>query len=730
MKQIAIYGKGGIGKSTIAANLSAVLGLAGLNVLQVGCDPKQDSTRLLLEGRTVRTALDYLRDMPPPGRQLQEIVHVGFAGVSCVEAGGPEPGIGCAGRGILSTFELLEQLGITAFHYDLAVYDVLGDVVCGGFAVPLRYEYADAIYIVTSGEFMALYAGNNILRGVRNYEGRGPRMGGILFNQRGLEGEEQRVRRFAAAVGLPIVAAFPRSHLFHAAERCGRTIAQVFPESDLADLFRALAAYVSNSPPCLPAQPLSPEAFEDLLLESRPRTTGKRSQKLPTAAAVHRTAQVLPAALVAPPRRYCSKSVQAREVLHGCAFNGATHTVMQIRDSAVVVHGPRSCAFLSSLGLASSARRSSERRGAAAPRGLVPSLYCSDMDERMVIFGGNASLEAVLRCATQDHPAALVVVTTCAAGIIGDDPRLPLAAVKGDLGPTPILLVPADGDITGDYSQGILDAMITVARELIDPHAPPDPEAVNIVAEKNLANNTEDNYRIIHHLLGALGLRVNCRFIRNCSTAQVSGFLRGRLNLLAYDDCCGRSVREYLSHHYRAPFLDLPFPNGFEATASWLREVAARFGKTSRAEMLISRHADGYQRTIAHLKPALQGKRLFIVAQNHRLDWIFRTAMDLDMEIVKVGILESAWDDTFVTRYQGSFPLVWPYQREEREDDMHTLKPDLTLISYPWRSMPDGFRFDTLPMCPDVGFEAGLALAQRWQRLMRLPPREGWRHDL
>lgn len=268
LKQIAVYGKGGIGKSTISANLSAAMALTGARVLQIGCDPKQDSTRLLLAGRRVTTVLDYLRATDPNNRELEKIVHIGFAGVACVEAGGPEPGVGCAGRGILSALDLLESLGIVARRYDIALYDVLGDVVCGGFAVPLREQYADVIYIVTSGEFMSLYAANNILRGVRNFEERGLRMGGILFNRRELPDEEERVLRFADTVRLPIVAAFPRSPEISAAEQLGQTVLQAFPEGPLARLFTRLAEDIRRFASPLAAHPLSLDDLEDVVLRA------------------------------------------------------------------------------------------------------------------------------------------------------------------------------------------------------------------------------------------------------------------------------------------------------------------------------------------------------------------------------------------------------------------------------------------------------------------------------
>jgi nitrogenase iron protein NifH len=731
LKQIAVYGKGGIGKSTISANVSSAMALGGSRVLQIGCDPKQDSTRLLLEGRRVMTVLDYLRATSPNDRTLDSIVHIGFAGVACVEAGGPEPGVGCAGRGILSALDLLESLGIGAYRYDIVLYDVLGDVVCGGFAVPLREQYADFIYIVTSGEFMSLYAANNILRGVRNFEERGLKMAGVILNGRGLADEDDRVKRFADAVRLPVVASFPRSREINAAEQLGLTVVQAFPGDAMAVQFAKLAEDILRFESPMPALPLPVDDLESVVLSG----AAHRSFPLPMPRSSKQGGKLLPDQTLSPPlaqpRRYRSKSVNRHEVLHGCAFNGAAHTLMQIKDAITIAHGPRSCAYISSHGMVSAAKRAMNRYGAPQESLFVSVLQSTEMDERVVIFGGNDSLENGLRRAAEEDPKAIFVVTTCSSGIIGDDVHVAMEGARDALGENvSVIPVTADGDINGDYMQGIIDAMIAVADRYVDRTFTPEQDVVNIVGEKNLATNTEESYRTVRSMLDTLGLRVNCRFIRNCTTEQLARFLLGRINLLASADLCGRTIRDYLTDRYGVSFLSSPFPVGFNATERWLTELAAVFGKEAEAADLLRRERIRYEAAMEPVRSSLQGKRLFIVTQSYQIDWVLDLAFDLGMEIIKVGVLASSWDEEFITRYGERFPLALSYTRAERDADIRSLSPDLTLTNAVWQGQPEDMRADAIPIIPDVGFESGVAIAQRWQRLMKLPPKEGWRHDV
>ncbi len=226
MLKFAVYGKGGIGKSTITSNLSAAFASLGKKVIQIGCDPKADSTFNLLGGSPVESVMSYLREFDENPNRIEDISRIGFGGVLCIETGGPTPGLGCAGRGIIATFDILKSLELfEQFDPDIVLYDVLGDVVCGGFAVPIRSGYADEVLIVTSGEKMALYAANNINMAVKNFADRSyAKVRGIIFNHRNVINEEEKVHDFAEKNELDIVGDIPRSDDITRFEELGKTV--------------------------------------------------------------------------------------------------------------------------------------------------------------------------------------------------------------------------------------------------------------------------------------------------------------------------------------------------------------------------------------------------------------------------------------------------------------------------------------------------------------------------
>ena len=247
MLKVAVYGKGGIGKSTVTSNLAAAFAAMGKRVIQIGCDPKADSTINLLGGEPLRPVMNYMREEDEEPEKLEDISKEGFGGVLCIETGGPTPGLGCAGRGIIATFQLLEDLKLfETWKPDVVLYDVLGDVVCGGFAI--REGYAEKVLIVTSGEKMALYAANNISSAVRNFEDRSyARIFGIVLNHRNVENETEKVQAFAEKSNIPIVGEIPRSDEIIRWEDQGKTVIEGDENSEISEKFFALARKLLES---------------------------------------------------------------------------------------------------------------------------------------------------------------------------------------------------------------------------------------------------------------------------------------------------------------------------------------------------------------------------------------------------------------------------------------------------------------------------------------------------
>ncbi len=268
LRQIAFYGKGGIGKSTTSQNTLAALAEMGQKILIVGCDPKADSTRLILHSKAQDTILSLAADAGSvEDLELEDVMKVGYRDIRCVESGGPEPGVGCAGRGVITSINFLEEEG--AYEgVDYVSYDVLGDVVCGGFAMPIRENKAQEIYIVMSGEMMAMYAANNISKGILKYANSGGvRLGGLVCNERQTDKELELAEALAAKLGTKLIHFVPRDNIVQHAELRRMTVMEYAPDSKQADEYRQLAQKVHNNAGngVIPT-PITMDELEDLLM--------------------------------------------------------------------------------------------------------------------------------------------------------------------------------------------------------------------------------------------------------------------------------------------------------------------------------------------------------------------------------------------------------------------------------------------------------------------------------
>lgn len=748
MKQIAVYGKGGIGKSTLSANISAALSLNNKRILQIGCDPKHDSTKLLMRGLSIPTVLDYIKTKSPLEYRKSDILFEGFGKIGCIEAGGPKPGVGCAGRGIITAFELLETLHIKD-NYDMIVYDVLGDVVCGGFAVPIRREYSDSIFIVTSGEYMSLYAANNILRGIQNYDESRPRLLGILYNSRNVKNEDDRVYKFAEAVKLPVFARIPRDDIFARAEKANVTVLELTQneENPVADIFKDIAKRICEGTEHFAAEPLTDDELEALILSnegaitkaSHSASSSPKQEEEDTPSCSFESAEPCEACTSISSGQeestsdydapYLSKNVIRDEPLHGCAFNGAMTMSSNLKDAVILAHSPKSCTYLSIQTISSAGRRTLFERGNILPSSLIPNVLSTDMSETDMVFGGSENLLSKVKSVlnSKSPPPAIVIVSSCPSGIIGDDidDALSLSTER-----TKIVTVKAEGNLTGDYLQGMLMAYTSLAKQIIDRSVEKRERTVNIVFEKVVARNTEMNFQRLKTFLTRMNISVNCRFLCNTSYASLRDFCSAELNLLAYRDYTGKILEDFFIKEYGASFFEKQFPIGFKETSDWLLALGKHFDASDEAKSIISEKEIIYQNRIKSVRPKLEGKKLMIITYNHELDWILNAALDCGMKIVKICVLNFSQDEGFRSSLSeiDGIEVVENYDKDERSSDIKRLKPDIILSNYEPVS-EQSYITDTIPMCPDNGFFTGLEMVERWSRLFSKSKEGEWLND-
>jgi len=695
MFQVAFYGKGGIGKSTVAANVTYQLSRKGKKVLQVGCDPKHDSTRSLLAGKSQVTVLDYLRDTPAERRKLEDVVLKGSDGIDCVEAGGPEPGVGCAGRGILTMFDFLRANGMNDRDYDFRIYDVLGDVVCGGFAVPMRQEYADAVYIVTSGEFMALYAANNILKGLVNYDDGRPRVAGIILNCRGIPREEAYVRNFADAVGIPIVSVIPRSKEFSEAEAERRTVSEVFPDSEPS---RAIETIVLNLLASSedPGRMYFPKPLDetgmDLVAKGIPVSESNRLSYV----------------------RVRTPSDDFH-MMSTCAFGGAMAYLTRIRGVHTIVHGNLSCAqMMCNFADTYNIRRSFYDRYES----VWDRVSCTGLTDSISVFGGKDILEKKIEERIAAGDEAIFVVSTCVAGMIGDDVDSICAKMSKKHGVV-LKSVKADGVVNGDTLAGRSMVIGSILDFAVD-YSDKDEHLIDIIGDYR-SNDDFTSYmdESVERLLNLAGFELNASFpewtdldsIRRLGKAGYAvSASHATFGFVCADEICGRlGIRQMKS----------PLPRGIGDTIRWLEEVEELTGRDlSDAKSTLMAE---YRERISPIAKHTAGKRIVLVVPP-AADTRWATDLLSDMGIEVVDCME----DTYSASIFGEEACKGkkPHRREMVEAACRKHDPD-AVISNRFTDRVEGVRFIPLG-APKFGLEGTIDYAKRLRHLLEAPVKEEW----
>ncbi len=713
-RKIAVYGKGGIGKSTVSSNLTAALSDLGLRVLQIGCDPKHDSTRSLISGACQTTVLDYLKETAPENRYLDDIMLPGYKGCDCVEAGGPEPGVGCAGRGIISAFDLLSALGADEVEHDITVYDVLGDVVCGGFAVPLRKDYADTVYIVTSGEFMSLYAANNILRGTSNYDP--GRIGGIIFNCRGDPDEEERVKAFSEAVDIPVICRIPRSPLFFEAEKTGKTVVEMFPDSDITHIFRDLAHTVQEGKRYV-ARYLSESELEKLILGRI--TDAKRRPVI--------SDRVSEPKVSAP---YSKGNLTYDAPIHGCAFSGASSVCTSVEGLTTVLHSPRSCAHFT-VQLDANCIKGAYARGYSTHDTFAdPDVICTDMTENDMVFGGTASLRSKILELISSGKKDIAIITACPPGIIGDDTISVAGSFESEHPDVKIAVLDECGNATGDFMQGVIDAGLA----LIQKYAlkiKTEPMTVDLVGVKTMSSSAVSELEQVKSVLSEMGIKVNCVLPGFCDLAQLKNCGNAAVSLKLNHDGFSGKIGTFLKDTFGIPVLDIPVRGGLSGLSAWVRCIAEFFNVQDKAEKVISEYSHRYTELMQGPRNLLKGKTCCIMTVGDDVDWILETIDRCGMVLQKAIIVRrSDYNrDLSDMKFKDPVEVIDEQDLPKKLAEINDLKPDVLLTPATADVDPSIYQ-SRLPCAPSTDPFAGRLLAEDWIRGTLAPKEEGWRKDV
>jgi len=717
LKGIAFYGKGGIGKSTTISNVIAALSVNGKKILQIGCDPKHDSARLLLGGFTQMTVLEQLNTIGTVS--LDTVMLTGYNHVKCIESGGPEPGVGCAGRGIIQTLQLLKDQGLDTQQFDYVFFDVLGDVVCGGFAVPMRDGYADEVYIVSSGEIASIYAANNIAKGLQRFTSTNGKLGGIIGNLRGINNERQILEMFAKKIGTTIVAFIPHNDIIPQAELASKTIIEFAPNTELAHIYSKIANYIEyHSNPVIPT-PLSDMDLEEFIQEFCYGAKKIKILQQPQTCVCNNLQQI-----TAQNVDDCKNSITNRAIqvsvpkekppLYGCSLTGAYNVISQINDAIALMYSPQGCAYINYCS------HQSTLPDLNTP--YISNLLCTNMQETDVIFGGTKHLDEILTDLQKRFPTQpIFLITACPVGLIGDD--INSLTAKLNTNKQQIIHVPTDGVIGGDFYLGMLTACKLVAEKFIDKTVRPTDDGINIIGEQNLSTTANPNFKEVNKILTALNIKINCRYIRQTNIEEIKNFKKAKINLPLSNDQMVHDLSNFLDQHFGTETLQIPLPIGFEQTVEFTRTIARKFNKEALAEKLITEAQVTYEKDKKQLEPFFAGKKALINSNGANIDWLQLALQDIGVKVTTISTFNIFTSDGSPLSKSG----IKHSEAKLMEDAIRLNDPDFILSAryLTTANIPCDF-FPTLPV---YGFNSGLDYAKKLYFKLKIPFIEGWRYD-
>lgn len=638
-----------------------------------------------------------MKEKPASEIVLDDLIITAPCGVNCIESGGPEPGIGCAGRGIITAMNELKRLGLNKSDYDVVLYDVLGDVVCGGFAVPLRKDYSDVVYLVTSGEFMAVYAANNILRGILNHSPDVPRVGGIILNCRGMEDEDDLVRRFSEAVGIPVVCRVPRDPHFAMSEKEGRTVIGMFPESEPAIQYNALMDNVigqieGNAPRYL-SNPLTDEEL-DLLLKGKPVRSDKEQ---------------------------CIRSIRIKPSDgEACAARSAAMSLSGIKDLAVVIHGPRACGY-NMCNIRDVHFLGDVKVNPDMDLTYTDNMLCTDMVDADSIFGGADKLNGMLERLCSEGRRYIAIITACIPGIIGDDVSACIRNIKSKYPDVTILDVRTDGNLTGSALNGTRMAREAIM-SLIDNCPEKERGLVNVISSSGM-NSGLDRRRIIS-LLDSLGYGLNSILFNGCTIDEIRRAGRAEFNIPASKRDLSPEYRQMYEDHGMV-ISDRLLPCGFIESVVWLRAFENDSNKDS-VEKYIESCTARYQDVVKRTSKTLDGKRIYLIGWIGRpMDWMVDALKDSGAIVVKAAMSGPITGDPLPSGRHDEVPKSSASTTNDILADLEELKPDLILGTVRAANRLN-IRNGPLPK-NTISFEASCDLLEYAADLIRAPIESSWK---